>query len=339
MPDDALSEMVRTGALLPNDLVRHGPSDDWQPASAVPGLFAELANQMTEDVPSIEDAPVLDEDVPVLDEDAPADEQIAPPVSVDGTFTLRRPESPSREKRISPDGRTGFAKSAVPPRKPISKDDPPVSRTAREPASPKPVSPAMPIVAADAETSSPQFTAQDDLIANWKAHRRPTREQLALTPLSEEIEDASDASVLEPVPDLIADAPASEVVDQTSEAGPMMRRPSLLSMIKPRPPAPETFSEKCQRWKRSLPTWPVAAVLVVVLLAAWWYWPPSQQGHKHRFLTIWTELQRRRTDFKDKAGFERFVTNAQIEVNELVPWLEKHASAKDREKQLLLYIG
>ncbi|HLQ45539.1 MAG TPA: hypothetical protein VK137_12460, partial [Planctomycetaceae bacterium] len=138
---------------------------------------------------------------------------------------------------------------------------------------------------------------------------------------------------------LFADAPASDVVDQSSEEVPTMRRPSLLSLIEPRPPAPETFAEKCRRWRRSLPTWPIGAVLVIVLLAAWWYWPRQQRGINHRFMTIWTELQSRRTDFKDKAGFDRFVADAQTEVNDLVPWLEKHASAKDREKQLLLYIG
>ena len=39
MPEDALQEMVRTGALVRADQVRESESVDWRPASEVPGLF------------------------------------------------------------------------------------------------------------------------------------------------------------------------------------------------------------------------------------------------------------------------------------------------------------
>lgn len=41
MPDDALAEMARTGALLDRDRVREGSDGEWRLASEVPGLFDE----------------------------------------------------------------------------------------------------------------------------------------------------------------------------------------------------------------------------------------------------------------------------------------------------------
>lgn len=41
MPDDALAEMARTGALIPCDRVREGTDGEWCLASEVPGLFDE----------------------------------------------------------------------------------------------------------------------------------------------------------------------------------------------------------------------------------------------------------------------------------------------------------
>ena len=39
MPEDALREMVRTGALLRSDQVREGAEGEWHPTSEMPGLF------------------------------------------------------------------------------------------------------------------------------------------------------------------------------------------------------------------------------------------------------------------------------------------------------------
>lgn len=41
MPDDALAEMARTGALIARDRVREGADGEWRLASEVPGLFDE----------------------------------------------------------------------------------------------------------------------------------------------------------------------------------------------------------------------------------------------------------------------------------------------------------
>ena len=46
MPDDALAEMARTGALLIRDRVREGTDGEWRPASEVPGLFDETTPQL-----------------------------------------------------------------------------------------------------------------------------------------------------------------------------------------------------------------------------------------------------------------------------------------------------
>ncbi len=46
MPADALSEMVRTGALIASDLVRTESSAEWEPATNVPGLFSNSSSPL-----------------------------------------------------------------------------------------------------------------------------------------------------------------------------------------------------------------------------------------------------------------------------------------------------
>lgn len=290
MPDDALAEMVRTGALIPSDLVRHGPDDEWHPASDIPGLFPESTSPQMESGPTAEEI-----------------EEMTPQISSDGSFILKPPKPPSPVP-IAP---------------------------VQEPAPP---SVPLPLMA-----SLPQRAEENDLIANWKAQRGQTREQLTLNSLAHEIEEARDASVLEPIPDLFADDSSPDIGELSVEPPrrSKVERPSFLSLIEPetRGQLGETFAQKCRRWQRSLPTWPIGAAVVLLLIAAWWYWPRSQRGIYDRLTGVWTELKTRRTDFKDKAGWEEFLTQAQSEVDADTQWLEKHASAKDREKQLLLYVA
>lgn len=46
MPTDALSEMIRTGALIASDLVRSESSAEWEPAGSVPGLFSSSPSEL-----------------------------------------------------------------------------------------------------------------------------------------------------------------------------------------------------------------------------------------------------------------------------------------------------
>jgi len=46
MPTDALTEMIRTSALIATDLVRNESSAEWEPAGSVPGLFSSSPSEL-----------------------------------------------------------------------------------------------------------------------------------------------------------------------------------------------------------------------------------------------------------------------------------------------------
>ena len=102
----------------------------------------------------------------------------------------------------------------------------------------------------------------------------------------------------------------------------------------------EPPTQKWDRWRRSLPSWQIVAGIVVVLFASWWFWPRSSRGIYDRYFAIWEEWKLHRSDdFKDKERWERFLKHTEAELNDTVPWLEKHANATDPQSQLLLFIG
>jgi hypothetical protein len=78
---------------------------------------------------------------------------------------------------------------------------------------------------------------------------------------------------------------------------------------------------------------------VLVLSALWVYWPRSSRGIYERYVVIWEEWKTRRADLKDKEGWDRFIKHTEVELNDTVPWLEKNASASERDTLLLLWIG
>ena len=102
---------------------------------------------------------------------------------------------------------------------------------------------------------------------------------------------------------------------------------------------PETARQKWDRWRRSLPSWPIPVAILLVLWMCWTYWPRSQRTIYNRYVAIWAQWQTRRTDFKDSEGWATFLKQTESELDGTVPWLEKHARANDREKLLLLWIG
>ncbi len=185
----------------------------------------------------------------------------------------------------------------------------------------------------------------DDLIESWKAERGHTREQLGLSSLADESMTDEVASLDTPdesLPELVVFESHNAESAATAEPklpSPSIKRPSLLSQIAPRPPKQETFPQKWDRWKRSLPSWPIRIACVVVLAMIWWYWPRSSRGIYNRYVAIWNEIETRRIDYNDKEGWEQFLKRSNAELDELVPWLEKRASSRDQAKQWLLWTG
>ena len=144
--------------------------------------------------------------------------------------------------------------------------------------------------------------------------------------------------------DLVKPTPAPvSVLSEEKSQRPSIQRPAFLDQVAGLEEGPrvreETAQEKWDRWRRSLPSWQIAAGVVVVLFAAWWFWPRSSQGIYDRYVAIWEEWKIRRADLKDSAGWERFLKQTEKELNSSVPYLEKHARASNRENQLLLFVG
>ena len=323
MPADALLEMVRTGALLRTDQVRAGDDDEWCLASEIPDLIDVFTVTST------------------------GTKQSAPENVVELVPTVS-PSSPRISSKIN----------LVPPTRPVSFEPPSVSVEA-----PVTVATAQPenvvepvtvsrgvaeVLVPPIEDVSASATAppEDDLIANWKSQRIQSREELGVVSLAAEMTQAEDDFAPELPPDLLGDEakPASIAATNTKPTShPVSRRPAFLDQIAGLEDGPrrrvETSQQKWDRWRRSLPAWPIAVAVLLVLFATWSYWPRSQRGIYERYGTIWAEWKTRRADFKDKEGWDHFLKHTAAELDDTVPWLEKHAQASDREKLLLLWIG
>lgn len=323
MPTDALVEMVRTGALLRMDQVRAGDEGDWSLASEIPDLVDVFFVASTSTEQSVPDNAV----------------ELAP------TVEPSTPRSSSKINLIPPARPVGFEPSSM-------ATDGPVTVAASQPelvVEPVSVSREVaPAVVPSIEEDSTSGTAppENDLIANWKSLRIQTKEELGLVSLAAEMTQAEENLAPELPGDLFADEeePTPVVVTNRKPAShPMSNRPAFLDQITGLEDGPrvrvETSREKWDRWQRSLPSWPIAVVVVLVLFMAWSYWPRSHRGIYARYVTIWEEWKTRRTDFKDKEGWEHFLKQTASELDDTVPWLEKNARASDREQLLLLWIG
>ncbi len=293
MPDDALVEMVRTGALIASDLVRTDASAEWQQAGQVPGLFS--------DSPSLHESPSPVEK-PGLSE-APCDHQPA-------------------EVFIHP--------------------------------SQRPIAPTETVAYAFDEPETQPATQEEDLVAQWKAERKQRSKRREDNPIARQIAREVDDSELEPIPDIFADEAVAEVLKPVSPSEPKVtdvaapleqrstiQRPSFLSQIAPdRPAIPvESFTQKRDRWMRSLPSWPIMTAVILMMFSGWWFWPRSQRDTYDRFVVIWSELQHHRALPLDKSGMANFVERSESELNVIVQRLNKRASPKDHESSLLLKIG
>lgn len=323
MPDDALLEMVRTGALLKTDQVRAGHDGQWRLASEFPGLF--------DVVPA----------TPTSTERSDSQETAE-------TNLILPPSSPPIPSTIH----------LTPPTQPANPDPPP-----NEMEAPVTVATFQPQVvtntAADSRDVAPmtlpridELSAnappEDHLISAWKSQRSQSKAELGVDSLAAEMTQAEIEEDFAPelAANLLDDEPVPTSVvaaNKRPASRPVASHPAFLDQIAgledgPRRPT-ETSQQKWDRWRRSLPTWPIALAAILVLFTTWSFWPRSQRGIYDRYVAIWQEWKTRRTDFKDKVGWDQFLKHTQAELDDMVPWLEKHARSSDREKLLLLWIG
>ncbi len=324
MPDDALLEMIRTGALLRTDQVREGSNDEWRPAAEFPNLFDAVAST------SAIHEPIASVAVQETSTTRPSDS-----FSVPSKIKLVPPTVPTRHESVSI--------SEGPPVTGVSAQAATVSDSVLPPrAIQRNVTPS------PERSVSSAAPPEDNLIASWRSERRRTQEDLGTDSLAAEMSQAQDKE------DLVPELPAEQFVDapepasiaapeKRTAARPSSQRPAFLDQINGledgRRQRVETSQQKWERWKRSLPSWQIAAVVMLVLLALWNYWPRSTRGIYDRYVAIWEEWKSRRADFKDQEGWDRFLKHTEAELNDTVPWLEKNARASERDKLMLLWIG
>lgn len=333
MPDDALRELVRTGALVRTDQVYDVADGNWQSAGEIPGLFE--SESPSQSVQTVDRSPLVDERVqatPVMPISVPSSTGLIPPAPP----LCRRLES-----KQAPES------SALP-------------MIANAAVSPVPEVPAIepPVVAAvtltpvfDEPAIVPPMTHESGLIKAWKMNRSRSKEDLGMESLADDLTQAELVEDLAPeMPsDLFGDeskvssdvaVPASKMSRST------LQQPAFLDQVAgleagPRQPV-ETNRQKWDRWRRSLPSKSIAVIFVVAFISivtTWWLWPRSQRAIYERYVALWSEWKQRRGDLRDKAGWERFLRHADAELNDIVPWLEKNTRATDTENKLLLFIG
>ncbi len=333
MPEDALRELVRTGALVRTDQVREGESGDWQSAGEIPGFFD--SESPSQSMPTAERSPMVSEN----DDATPA-----MPASMSSLTGLIAP-APSlclqleAEQTMEPSAPPTIANAAVSLDPKVSAIEPPVVAATT----------AVPVF--DEAAAVPPLSPASELINAWKMNRSRSTDDLGMKSLADEMRQAEVAEVLAPeLPselfddELTATIDVDEPIRRTSRSS--VERPVILDEVAGLEAGPrqtgEMTRQKWERWRRSLPSRPIAVVLVVAsfaILATWWLWPRSQRAIYNRYVALWSEWKQRRGDLRDEVNWEHFLRHADAELNDIVPWLEKNTRATDNEKRLLLFIG
>ena len=332
MPEDALREMVRTGALVRADQVREWSDAEWHSAAETPGLFEPIL-----DLPSTE--PVVLAIEALL--------SLMPETSSQPTVTA---PLPSVKGRLIPP--PAPVMSALPnPSEPVVAVAPPNEVDLPVVARPS-IAPLVGKIAVEPPSDEDQTTRsappEEDLISRWREERDRSREEMGTVSLAAEMTHSQDEDFAPELPaDLFGDEdssppPVSVLTEQTTRRR-EIQRPAFLDQIPgledgPRP-REEKLPQKWDRWRRSLPSRQIVASVIAVVFVLWWFWPQSSRGTYDRYVAIWNEWKTRRADLKDQSGWDQFLQRTEKELVATVPYLEKHARASDREKQLLLFVG
>ena len=310
MPDDALAEMARTGALLVRDRVREGTDGEWRSAGEIPGLFDEQTPSLGLMASTLEDI-------------------FAPQTTSSRESVASRHAPPSRSTRSE------FKASASVE----------TSELAFETDAPLIVPPATIPSVPDIDTL--EFDVDVPLLAPPKTSDFPPT---IMTPPSVTSPPAHEVSALPtPAPSAMEALVRADVSAPTFESPSRQESQAVFST----PPGWQSGTSTASRWqpttRRSarkfrldkLTAWRcgAAAIVLLLLIAAWSLWPRQRQDLFVNYSSIYKELQLRREDNQDFAGWTEFVARATTQLDESLPWLEIRAVPGDHEKSLLLYAG
>ena len=313
MPDDALAEMARTGALLIRDRVRQGTDGDWRPASEVPGLFDEATPQLGLMSSQLEDL-------------------FAP----QATSTRESAANTRASRRVEP---TSIGSSAASPSRELEFElDTPLI--------------ILPLIVADAEddlrvdqvndvASLPRGRVKRDDSKSSETFQFATPRGSEAATLPEFVAAPTVPSPREPTR---VDVPTSLVEPLTIKE---------MEPVRSAPTGWQTRPMSATRWrpatKRGIrwsildrQTWLIGAIaagVFVAFVALWWLWPRQRPDLYASYVAIYKELQERKDGAPDQAGWSDFTSRAKSQLDVTIPWLEDRAKPGDREKSLLLYVG
>ncbi|MFM9966602.1 MAG: hypothetical protein ACKV2Q_35945 [Planctomycetaceae bacterium] len=303
MPNDALAELARTGALLVRDRVREGTDGEWRLASEVPGLFDEqtpslgLMSSTLEDLFSPEtSAPheLAASQKANRRASAKIEKALVASTANDLEFEIDTPLiAPEKVAEPSPLKYELEFEVDVPLIAPTVVSTPPPIVERRQ----VPESTPAPIPAVSPRTEPPRV---HDSVS-------PVEPAVVTEP----------ASTPQPIPDW--EAPAA--------FAPRWQPPT--ARMRSHTPLGKTF----------LITGVIVSAALLAIVAVWSFWPRQRTDIYASYVAIYKELQQRREATLDQAGWTEFVKRAKPQLEETVPWLEERAQPGDREKSLLLYAG
>lgn len=304
MPDDALAEMARTGALLVRDRVREGTDGEWRLASEVPGLFDEQTPSLGLLSSTLEDLFAPETSAP-RESDASKNANRRSLVKPKAAPSV--PESQELEFEI--DAPLIVSPTVIEP-PPVAHelefetDVPLIAPT--PPAAVSPVVESPPPVHEAVRSTTPKVSSR-----------------LEIEPVNDLIPPEETPSVREPEP--IHSAPSGW-------------QPRITPTSRWQPTATRSH-RGLQSRKQILLVGSIAAAMLIVVGGTWWFWPRQRPDIYKNYVAIYQELQQRRDISEDHAKWTEFVARSKTQLAETVPWLEEKAKPGDREKSLLLYAG
>ena len=302
MPDDALAEMARTGALIPRDRVREGTEGEWCLASEVRGLF--------------------DEHTPSLDllsstlEDLFAPETPAPRESAASRAASRRSAAKPDEAPLAPQADLEFEIDTPLFAPPKITEPPPVTREL------------------EFEIDVPLIAPRPPVVVSPVAKSVPVQE-----PIPAPAPKVSPQPEPHPVIDLV---PSVEPPSLREPESILPAPSGWQARVTPPSRWQPTATRSRSSWQFDKQTWltgATGAAVLIVLVAAWWFWPRQRPDIYKNYFAIYQEMQQRRDIAEDHAAWTEFVTRSKTQLAATVPWLEAKAKPGDREKSLLLYAG
>lgn len=309
MPDDALAEMARTGALLVRDRVRKGPDGEWCPASEVPGLFEEQTPSLGLLSSTLED--------------------------------LFAPQAPSpREFATS---------KRAPPLRPAPNETASASAETNELAIETDAPLIIPLVVTPATLAVNELGFEVDvpLLAPTEASSQSpairTPSLLEKAPVPKAAPSQPPAQSAEPASEHIEELDFGSESTNRHESeevlpSPPGWRPSASAVTGWKP----TIRRSALRFRIDKQTGVLGAIVAAVLLllvTAWSLWPSQRRDLYESYSAIYKELQQRREVNQDFAGWTEFVARATAQLDESLPWLEGRSVPGDQEKSLLFYAG